>query len=102
MGELIPLDIRSSIELAFDKKLEGMAELAQYITLLINDDFNGLVNILYRLDISEANLRQSLREKPDHDAGRMIAELIIERQMQKLERRNSYKKDENIPEDERW
>lgn len=80
----------------------SVAELAAHINRLITDDFSGLINLLYRLDISEAKLKKLLSEHPEEDAGRIIAELIVERQQQKLQARQQFHREENIPEDEKW
>ncbi|WP_026768337.1 hypothetical protein [Asinibacterium sp. OR53] len=79
-----------------------VAALAARINRLITDDFSGLINLLYRLDISEAKLKKLLSEHPQEDAGKIIAELIIERQQQKLQARQQFHREDNIPEDEKW
>ena len=77
-------------------------ELVDRINELINSDFQKLVSILYRLDISESKLKLMLKENPNVDAGLIIADLMIERQSQKLRSRQQYKRDENISDDEKW
>lgn len=60
------------------------------INRLIEADFNALVSILYRVDVNEAKLKELLRTAAGEDAGRIMARLIIERQMQKIiTRRNA-------------
>jgi len=72
---------------------------------LIHSDFQKLVNILYRMDVSETKLKRMLEENPDSDAGVIITELIIERQAQKIAIRKAqggnFPKD-NIPEEDKW
>jgi hypothetical protein len=81
----------------FKKKLAG------YINELIISDFNRLVYILYRLDINEKKIRQFLQAEPKADAGNLIAGLVIERQLQKMQLRKQYRqRDTNIAEDEKW
>jgi len=77
-------------------------ELIDKINELINFDFQRLVSILYRLDISESKLKLLLKENPNVDSGLIIADLMIERQSQKAESRQKYKRDENISDDEKW
>jgi len=77
-------------------------ELVDKINELINSDFQKLVSILYRLDISEPRLKLLLKENPNVDAGLIIADLMIERQLQKAKSRQEYKRDENISDDEKW
>jgi hypothetical protein len=76
--------------------------LSRLINDLINDDFEKLVQFLYRLDIDEKKLRKILAANKGEDAGGMIAGLVIERQLQKIRSRREFKRDENIDEDEKW
>lgn len=77
-------------------------ELSNEINQLIVHDFTALVQILYRLDVSEAKLKMVLSENPKEDAGRLIAALIIERQKKREEVRKQFPAQENIPEEDRW
>ena len=77
--------------------------LAEKIDQLINTDFQKLVLILYRMDVSEIKLKQLLNENPGTDAALIITDLMIERQEQKMISRQQFrKKDENISDDEKW
>lgn len=70
---------------------------------LVHSDFHKLINILYRMDVSEIKLRKKLEENPDNDAGLIITELMIERQAQKIKtRRETERRDENIGEEDKW
>ena len=76
-------------------------QLAEYVNALIVSDFEKLVNLLYRLDVSEKKLRTLLSSAAN--AGVLIADLIIERQLQKLQSRRQFNKPaEDIPETEKW
>jgi len=78
-------------------------KLAAYINELIDHNFEKLVNILYRLDVSENKLKNLLASNTQTDAGLLIAQLIIERQAEKIKTRNQYKQsDTNIPDEEKW
>jgi len=76
--------------------------LAGYIHHLISGNFNKLVSILYRIDINEVKLKQLLENNPAEDAGRIIAELIIQRQIQKIKSRKENESNNIIPEDDKW
>lgn len=77
--------------------------LAGKINDLITNDFTQLVHILYRIDVSEPKLKSLLKENPNANAGRIIAALVIERQLEKMRSRELFrKKDDNINEQERW
>lgn len=81
-------------------------QLRQHLVVHINDlllnDFNKLVRILYRVDVSEQKLKYLLRENPGTDAAVIIADLLIERQEQKIKTKQSFKTDDNIPGEDKW
>ena len=81
-------------------------QLAEKINLLVQRDFEALVQLLYRIDVSEKRLRGILDSETGEDAGRIIARLIIERQWQKIESRRRYRQDDDGSDDdtgvERW
>jgi len=79
-----------------------LQELAVAINHLIQTDFAQLINILYRIDISERTLKETLQQQADEDAGLLIARLIIERQLQKQKVRAQFRSQENIPDDDKW
>ena len=77
--------------------------LAEKINELINTDFQKLVSILYRMDVSEIKLKQLLNENPGTNSALIIADLMIERQAEKIRSRQQFcKRDENISDDEKW
>ena len=83
---------------SFDKHI-----LAEKIDQLINTDFQKLVSILYRMDVSETKLKQLLNENPGTNAALIIVDLMIERQAEKIRSRQKFnKRDENISDNERW
>src|SRR5258706_9623938 len=85
-------------EFAANKKI-----LVAGINELIQHDFQRLVAILYRLDVSEEKLKQLLKENRMTDAGDIITDLIIERQMQKIKSRQQFNQPGNdIDENEKW
>jgi hypothetical protein len=76
-------------------------ELAEQINYLITHDFSRLISVLYRLDISEKKLKVLLHQS-SANAGDIIAEMIIERQLQKIASREAFKNNEKISDDEKW
>ena len=76
-------------------------KLSEFVADLIENNFQRLILLLYKLDISEKKLRQLLMET-DEDAAVLIARLIIERETQKVITRNSFRKENDIPEEEKW
>jgi len=76
--------------------------LAEKFNDLINTDFNHLVQLLYRIDINEEKLKQVLKQIEGQDTAALLADLTIERQLQKIRSREDYRKDEDISDDEKW
>lgn len=68
--------------------------LALKIRDLIDHDFEQLLNILYRIDVSEEKIKKYLSENPPGEAPALIADLIIEREMQKVVTRMQYSRGE--------
>ena len=104
-SDLIPILRRSmEMELPENISLDKLKEKISYhINELIQHDFQKLVTILYRIDVSEPKLKYLLKENPGADAGKIITELIIERQIQKIKSRQQHsRRDENISDDEKW
>ena len=54
-------------------------DLITYINDCINHDFNKLVQLLYRIDVSEQKLKTILQSHPNEDAAKLIAEVIVAR-----------------------
>ena len=89
MNKLISHEFPEVLEKYSVEDLEN--QLAIYINELIDKDFNKLVNLLYRIDISEQKLKIALQnEDKTISSSKTIAKLIIERQLQKLEFRKKF------------
>ena len=92
--------------LSVPEKADGesiMRRIAEEADRLIREDFARLVAILYRIDINEAELKRRLRENAGIPAGGIIAEMIVERLLEKKKSRQATQRpSDGIPEDERW
>jgi hypothetical protein len=103
--ELIP-EINQSLELSLPETIsleELKQKLSLYVNYLINHDFEKLVFYLYRIDVNEAKMKQLLEQREGEDAPGLIADLIIERQLQKIKSRQQFRqRDSNIDENEKW
>ncbi len=77
-------------------------QLTAYINDLITNDFPSLDQLLYRIDIDEKKLKQLLQQNQNTDAGPIISELILARQLQKNEIKKKFKKPGDVNEDEVW
>lgn len=77
--------------------------LTEKINYLIVHDFNKLIYILYRADINETKLNKLLAENKKEDAGKIIAALFIQRQLEKIKsREENSSKNMDINEEDRW
>jgi hypothetical protein len=97
--------IRQSIEIDLPENISFdllREKLSDHINYLIQHDFQKLVFILYRIDVSEAKLKYLLKENTDKDASPIIADLIIERQLQKIKSRQEHRRDSTSSADESW
>ncbi len=97
--------LQKDFDIALTEKIpaeEIRNKLAENINHLIIHDFNKLVSLLYRVDVNEAKLKHLLKENPGSDAGNIIADLIIERQLQKIKSRNENRQENNITDEDKW
>jgi hypothetical protein len=82
---------------------ELQIRLSEYLNQLILTDFQKLIMLLYRIDVSEPKLKQLLQQPPKEDAAKIIAALIIERQLQKIKSRKQYRPaNDHFTEEEKW
>ncbi len=75
--------------------LETLEELKKYITeklaYLLDYKYDLLINILYKIDVSEEKLGHLFSGSNRDSIPGKLAELIIERQLQKVKFRRQYK-----------
>jgi hypothetical protein len=71
-------------------------ELKKYLTeklaFLLENKYDVLINILYKIDVSEEKLSELFSGSNRDSIPETLAELIIERQLQKVRFRQMYKK----------
>jgi len=75
--------------------VENLKQLRDFLTEklkdLLDNNFNLLVNTLYRIDVNEQKLNELFGSKNRTPIPSALAELIIERQLQKIHFRKKYK-----------
>lgn len=99
--------VRDLINKDFDTQDEGMVirgknpdlsylheKLTHIITHLLQHDFEKLCNAMYRLDVSERKFQEVLTGTDAPLIGSKLADLVIEREMQKVKTREMYRKKE--------
>lgn len=90
---IIPL-LNKELSLDLSEKLamdELEQQLSHHINHLINTDFEKLVYYLYRIDVNETKMKQLLQQQGGENAAQLIAQLIINRQLQKIQSRKEHK-----------
>lgn len=77
-------------------------QLIDAINWLIIHDFEKLVFVLYRIDVSEAKIKTLLNKENTNFAATVIADAILERLAEKKASREKYKQDPPASEEEKW
>lgn len=88
---------------AYDSLLE---KVTWVITYLIEKDFEKLLWLLYKVDVSEKKIRDTLDGIVEGDVAEILAKMVIERECQKAKTRLEYRNHKRTKEDdldpERW
>ena len=95
----------SPVIIADQKDFDLQAMLVKAVTHLIETDFDGLCRLLYRVDVDERLLKETLKRSQDVEApAEIIARLLLERQKQKVALRARFtpRIPLDIPEEDRW
>ncbi len=80
-----------SLQLPEDLSMAELKEqLTQHINHLINTDFEKLIFYLYRIDVHEERMKQLLQQQEGENAALLIAQLIIDRQLQKIKSKAAF------------
>lgn len=98
--EFQKLSLLPSVQLITYQQLKQY--LINHINQLLKNDLAALVQLLYRMDIAEEKLRYYLQQNNAEMASDIIAALMIERQLQKIESRRLFSKKHYIPDEEKW
>lgn len=96
------IDLTKTTDDALVRSPEWYRQLIAAVNDLVVNDFGALVQILYRLDVSEDKIRKALTGNPGADAADLIARLLLERQVQKLEARKQFAAPRPENEEEKW
>ncbi|MEJ7912708.1 MAG: hypothetical protein WKF70_06115 [Chitinophagaceae bacterium] len=80
----LPVETLNNVALLPEKERLAFAKvLGKHVAELITTDLHKLLQLLYRIDVDEQKLQRLLGNNPPHNAALLIAELMIERQLQK-------------------
>lgn len=81
---------------------ESREQFISLINQIIDTDFESLLHLLYKIDVDEKKLKLALNNAPGLDSAPIIADLMIERQLQKIESREKYSNTNNSSDEEKW
>lgn len=102
-GTLLPVGMQLGIDAMPEDMHAARQLLIEKVNDLIVNDFEKLIFILYRMDVSEAKIARLLKAFPDQHAALIITGLMLEREQEKINSRAAFKKDTgDIEEDEKW
>ncbi len=99
VNELQKFQLKISDQIiSFDELKKVLSGIINY---LITNDFSRLISVLYRLDISEKKLQQLLKTS-NTSAEDIIAEMIIERQQERIKTRKLFSANDHYCDEEKW
>jgi hypothetical protein len=104
-NDLLPVFEQNTLPAERPSSFEAFRQwLIITIERLIARDFEALMFLLYRIDVNEKTVKASLAASKGENAAGIIADLIIERQLKKIEWREKFRQAAPPPEDEeeRW
>ncbi|HEV7330318.1 MAG TPA: hypothetical protein VGN63_04700 [Flavisolibacter sp.] len=78
------------------------SRLAHYLNQLLLNDFGSLVQLLYRVDVSEARVKTVLRQNSGVDAGELLTDLLLERIEEKKKTLQAFRTPPPESDEERW
>jgi hypothetical protein len=85
------LDIQADLVQSTQNEAELLHLIELYVQELVNSNFEKLLLILYRLDISEKKVKEAIDLGGPENASKQIATLILEREKEKVATREKYK-----------
>lgn len=81
-----------------DENIKTLNDFKKYLTKKLSDmmdnDYNGVINLLYRIDVGEEELQELFSPQNKEYIPSALADLIINRQIQKIKWRIKMKKGE--------
>lgn len=98
------IEIKKEIEKSFEISLreDWKTALIDLIDHLIANNFQQLINVLYKIDVSENKIKLALQQHENRKTAEVLVEMILERLQQKAESRKATKTNKFIPEDEKF
>lgn len=97
-------NIKQELEKIFNVQLKenSFKQLVHYIQSLIQSDFEKLIFLLYKIDVSENNLKKILHQNTNTNTAEIIAAMIVERLEEKIKTKQSFKPNTIVDDEEKW
>lgn len=76
---------------AFNAYEELFEQIEPHIDLLITSNQQKFMSILYRIDLSDEQIKKAVNENSSEPFSAIVSDLIIKRELQKVVIRNHYK-----------
>ena len=73
-------------------RAELKSHLSNYIAELLEHNFEKLCSLIYRHDVAEEKFHHALQTGDVEGQAERVADLVIERELQKIETRKAYRK----------
>lgn len=89
-------DIEKQIKTTHDESGQFLEILTESVRQKLETEFEELMQILYRLDVSESKVQNVFRELPQRDWPVAIANLIVEREKLRVKLRKRYSTGKSI------
>ena len=95
---MIPPDERQALMQVFDPSVEKTLTmeavrlfLIKQISYLLENNIDLLMSALYRIDVYEQKVKKAFSTASPHQLPEVLADMVIERQIQKIRIRQSYR-----------
>ena len=76
---------------AYNAYEELFEQIEPHISTLISNNQSKFMGILYRIDLSDTQIKKAVEENASESFSEIITDLIIKRELQKVVIRNHYK-----------
>lgn len=98
--QAIKNEIEKNFEISFNKDWKNA--FTELINDLIVNNFQQLINVLYKIDVNENKIKLALQQQQNRKTADVLVEMILERLQQKAESRKATKTNKFIAEDEKF
>ncbi len=88
--DMFGMDIKFSGN-AYNAYEELFEQIEPHINKLISNNQSKFMGILYRIDLSDIQIKKAIEENASESFSEIITDLIIKRELQKVVIRNHYK-----------